>query len=173
MAQTVQRAALRLVVEHEVRGSGGLGAKKDTLQKILDWIFSHGTGAAQVNAVYTAERTLADGANEDLDLSGSLTDFEGTVLAFTSIKMLLIINKQADGTANTTNLTVTGKATNGFVSPFQAAGDGRVVKPGDPLLLLASDAAGYGVTATSADLLTITNGSGAQNKYQVIAWGTI
>jgi hypothetical protein len=45
-----------------------------------------GTGADQANLIYLAERTVASGANDDLDLAGSLTDPSGAVLTFARIK---------------------------------------------------------------------------------------
>jgi hypothetical protein len=125
-----------------------------------------GVGAGQADMFWSDARTLADGATEDLDLSGSLTSHLGGTLTFARIKALLI--KAAD--ANTTNLTVTRSAANGV--PFLVtAGDGFVLKPGQAFLLTDLSAAGVVVTAATGDLLTITNGAGAAATYDIIVIG--
>ena len=54
--------------------------------------FSPGTGDNQLDILFHDMRTLAGGANESLDLAGSLTDVFGVTVAFAKIKVLLIRN---------------------------------------------------------------------------------
>jgi len=127
-----------------------------------------GTGANQADLMYVAERTVADGANDDIDLAGSLTDGFGNTITAAEIVAICIINEQQDGTANTTDLTI-GGATNAFEG-FLGGTSPTIgpIKPGGVFFIGAGDAAGIGaVSGGSTDELRVTNGSGAANTYQI------
>lgn len=130
----------------------------------LSQSFSDGVTANKTDRAYMAQRTVASGANDDIDLAGVLTDSLGVTITAAELVGVLIINKQIDGTPNTTNLTI-GGSTSG-VPGFTAAG--HVVKPGGVFLLMNPDATGIAaVTASTGDILRVTNGAGAANSYQV------
>lgn len=125
-----------------------------------------GTGASQIDRVFSDTRTLSASANEDLDLSGSLTNAYGTV-TFARIKAILVIA----AAGNTNNVNVTRPASNG-VPFFLAAGDGAAVRPGGILLLACSDATGYPVTASTGDLINFANSAGSTSvDYSVVILG--
>lgn len=113
-----------------------------------------GTAAGQADKRWNDQRTLAASGTEDLDLSGALTNLYGTVV-FARIKAILV----TAAAANTNNVRVTRPASNG-VPLFLAAGDGIDVRPGGAFLWVAPDATGVVVTASTGDLLTITNSGG-------------
>lgn len=123
-----------------------------------------GVGANQANIVFVDERTVTTGATDSIDLNAVLTDAFGASIVAVELVALLIINKPKAGTPlNTTDLTIGGGANGVFATamPF-------VLKPGAFMLLAAGDAAGIKtVTAATADLLAIINGSGASAKYQI------
>lgn len=133
-----------------------------------------GVGADQADRMYLAERSVASGANDDLDLAGStLLDPFGNALTFAKIKTLMIINAPKVGSANTTNLTI-GGGTNpvtgllGGTSPVLGP-----MKPGEVLLRHSSALAGLcSVTAATADILRIANSAGALAVYQILIIGT-
>lgn len=135
---------------------------------------SDGVAADQADRFYYGERTVASGANDDLDLAaGNLTDPFGNVLTFAKIKTLLIINAPKIGAANTTNLTI-GGGTNpvtgllGGTTPTLGP-----MKPGEVLLRHASALAGLcSVTGATADILRIANSAGASATYQIAIIGT-
>lgn len=130
--------------------------------------FTTGAGARQANLVFADRRTLAASATEDLDLDGGLTDPFGGALVFKRIKAILI---QA-AAANTNDVIVGGAASNGFVGPFGAAAHTMAVKPGGMLMIAAPTAAGWPVTASTADLLKVANsGGGTGVTYDVILVG--
>lgn len=129
--------------------------------------FTSGTGAAQVDKVFTDQRTLAASATEDLDLAGALTDGLGASLTFAKVKCVMI--KAAAG--NTNDVVVSRPASNGFVL-FAAASDAISVKPGG-VFLWACPGTGITVTAGTGDLLTITNSAGTTGvTYDVVIMGT-
>lgn len=125
-----------------------------------------GTGANQADRIFSDTRTLTASANEDLDLSGSLTNAYGTV-TFARIKAVLVI---ADS-ANTNNVNVSRSTSNG-VPLFLAATDGIAVRPGGVFLWACSDVTGVAVTAGTGDLLNFANSAGSTSvNYSVVIIG--
>lgn len=125
-----------------------------------------GTGANQADRIFSDTRTLSASANEDLDLSGSLTNAYGTV-TFARIKAVFVI---ADA-ANTNNVNVSRSTSNG-VPLFLAATDGIAVRPGGIFLWACSDATGVAVTAGTGDLLNFANSAGSTSvNYSVVIIG--
>lgn len=118
--------------------------------------FSDGTAASQADRIFKDTRTLSASATEDLDLSGSLTNIYGDTMAFADVRMVLIT---ADS-ANTNNVNVTRPAANGLPI-FLAASDGVAVRPGGAFLYVAQDTTAIPVTASTGDLLTLTNSAGS------------
>jgi hypothetical protein len=145
-----------------------LSSATSTLSDNNSYTFTNGTGANNVNNIFSDQRTLAASATEDLDLAGSLTDAFGNTITFTKIKALLVV--AASG--NTNDVVVGGAGANGFDSWVSATGDSVLVKPGGCLLIVAPDATGYAVTAGTGDLLTITNSAGSTSvTYDVVIAG--
>jgi hypothetical protein len=165
---------LAAVITHGIRatlsGSPDVGATSHRIDDSVSTTLSNGTGAGQANALFADTRTLAASGTEDLDLAGGLTDALGTALTFTAIKAIRV--RAAAG--NTNNVVITRPASNGFAGPFLAAGDGISVPPGGAALFERSDAAGWAVTAGTADLLTITNsGAGTGVTYTIELIGEV
>jgi hypothetical protein len=114
----------------------------------VTWSIRDGVGVDQGDLVYMAERTLADGISEELDLFGGLTDAFGDTLNFARIKTIAIRI-----TSGASNLIVGGAAANGFVGWFADATDKLTVPFGGVFLLTSPDAIGWVVTDATADLL--------------------
>jgi hypothetical protein len=97
-----------------------------------------------------------------------LLDAFGAAITFARIKTLAI----AADAGNTNNVIVGNAATNGFVSWVGAAAHTVTVRPGGVLLVAASDATAYVVTAGTADLLHIANSAGGSSvTYDVVLIG--
>lgn len=124
-----------------------------------------GTLSNQGDLLYASTQTLTASSTLNLDLSGSLTDPLGTVIAAVEIVAILIRSLQA----NTTNLTI-GNGTNPFVGPFGAAAHTAQVQPGGVFMAVAPKT-GWTVTAATADILRIVNDAGASNTFSVIIIG--
>jgi hypothetical protein len=132
--------------------------------------FLDGTGEGQANLAFLDERTVATGANDDLDLAGVLTDAFGASIAGAEIVALMIVNKPrlASAAANTTNLTV-GVGTNpvigylGGTTPTLGP-----IRPGNMVMFGGPNVGGFGaVTAATGDILRIANSAGASATYQI------
>lgn len=131
--------------------------------------YSSGTGAGQVDTVFTDTRTLSASGTENLDLAGVLTGAFGATLTFARIKAVFV----SAAAANTNDVQFTRPASNG-TPIFMAAGDGIALRPGAAFgwLCGTADATGVVVTAATGDLLTVTNSAGTTSvTYTVVVLG--
>ena len=127
--------------------------------------FANGTGVGQADILFADERTVASGANDDLDLAGVLSNAFGQTITAAEVVAVLVINKPllASDAANTTNLTLGGASQ---AVPNIASGP---IGPGGCVLLADPDAGGLAtVTGGSSDHLRVANSSGAAAKYQIL-----
>lgn len=88
--------------------NGPFGNAAAPAQIDLELILATGTGAGQADLSWFGERTVASGANDDIDLVGGLTDTFGNAIAMAELVGLILINAPKTGDANTTNLTIGG-----------------------------------------------------------------
>lgn len=124
----------------------------------------NGTTANKYDRQFIAERVVASGATDSIDLAGILSDPQGATITAAELVGIVVINQAVDGTPNTTNLTVGGGANP--VPGFSAAGP--AISPGGMFALISPGDAGIAtVTAGTGDILRITNSSGAQATYQI------
>jgi hypothetical protein len=121
---------------------------------MLSFGIADGTGAGQASKWYRAKRTIAAGANDDLDLSGVLASpLTGATLAFTGIKAIIISIYSPDGTKL---LRVgPGSVSNPWSGPIK--GTTPYIEVPYVLPLISPSAAGWSVTAGTGDILRITN----------------
>lgn len=160
-------ATFELSILAQLTSALALSAPVDPLSYQSRTTFLSGTGAGQADMIWHAQRTITASGTEDLDLAGVLSGTLGGTLAFARIKGLLV---KAAG-ANTNNVNVLRPAANG-VPLFLAAGDGVPVQPGGTFYWVTPTAAGIGVTAGTADLITIANsGAGTPVTYDVVILG--
>lgn len=163
-------ARVQMSVVGELLNALDVGSVSYPVNYGANYNFADGTGADQAKNVFTDTRTLTASATENLDLAGVLTDAFGAVITFTKIKALII---KADA-ANTNNVVIGNHATAAFFPMFGAATHTTNVKPGGMVAFVAPDATGLAVTATTADLLMVTNsGAGTSVIYTIIIIGVI
>lgn len=160
-------ATIRAGIKAEHTKALDLGTATYDLNHTLDFALSSGTGAGQADLMFTDIRTLAASGTENLDLAGSLTDAYGATLTFVEVRAVLF---KADS-GNTNDVEITQPSSNG-VPLFLAAGDGIALGPGGVFLWACPADASVTVTASTGDLLTVTNGSsGTSVTYQVVILG--
>ncbi len=133
-----------------------------------------GTGLNQIDQVYGAERSVASATLDAVDLNGQIANVIGSGnLNLLTVCGIFIWNSPQDPTvaANTTALTI-GAGTNLWTGLLGNATAQIVLQPGDVFFRMGGGAGGLGtVTPSTADLINITNGAGATNKYQIAVWG--
>lgn len=129
--------------------------------------FKSGTAATdEADILFADTRTLTASATENLDLTGTLTDGFGDVVAAAEIVAIFV---KAFST-NTNTVVIGNTATNAFVGPFGANTHTLALKAGEFVLL--SSETGWTVTAGTGDLLKIANGgAGTSVKYQIVIIG--
>ena len=138
---------------------------------LLEALFAieNGTGLNQGNQLWHDTRTLAISATENLDLAGGLTNGLGDTVTFARVIALYL--KAAVG--NTNNVLVGGAASAPWFPMFSDSSDILKIRPGGAVLLMAPDATGYAVTATSADILKVANsGAGTSVSYDIALIGS-
>lgn len=142
-----------------------------TVQLNESWSDSlaNGTGASQADIIWWDTRTVGAGANDDLDLNGTLIDAFGNTVDLLHVKGIFI-SSTATVAADTLSLGAEGVAE--WVSWVGGAGDKLVVGAGG-VFLLTSPITGYVMVGAASDTLRIHNDSGANAvTYTIIVWGT-
>jgi hypothetical protein len=131
----------------------------------LDQSYSDGVGLHQANKTYRARRTLAAGANDDLDLAGSLIDPFGNTLTFTAIKALVVVVVDPTGS---NKVKIGNAASNAWQGPLSA---GATIEVPYQEIWQNKAAAGWPVTAGTGDILRINNPGGAAITYDILIMG--
>ena len=162
--------SLRVALDFSQSNSADFGPARfqGKVEKLLQ--FANGTGANQADLLFVDERSVAASTADPLDLAGVLVNAFGATVNAAEIVAILVINAPVDplAAANTSNLTI-GAGTNPVVG-YLGGTTPTVgpIKPGGMVLLCNPDATGLAtVTAATADVLNIANGSGGTAKYQV------
>jgi len=129
---------------------------------------ANGDAANQASVVWSDTRTLAASGTEDLDLAGGgLTDPFGVAFAPAKIRALIV----SAASTNTNNVVVGNKAAQ--VPYLGAVTESVAILPGGMVVLTAPALAGIPVTATTGDLITVTNSAGGTGvTYSIIILGT-
>jgi hypothetical protein len=151
----------QITISQQHKYSSTLDAGTDTAIHVVDenpiTKFTDGESANQAEVMFRDTRTLAASASEELDLSGTaLQDAFGNNIAFTSVKAMIV--EAASGNTNDVLVGGTGSAAQ-WSTWASNVSDVVVVEPGGTFVIMSPSAAGYVVTATTADLLLITNSS--------------
>ncbi|WP_422928561.1 hypothetical protein [Singulisphaera sp. PoT] len=124
--------------------------------------FANGTGANAIQFDWVKPSSPAPGTPDTWTLS-ALTDSLNRAIAFTKVRVLVIINN------GTGSLTVGAAATHPWAAALGTAGT-AIVPAGGMLVLVAPGAAGYAVTSGSSDQLKVDPGGTAGN-YQIAIAG--
>lgn len=158
---------VRAAIEAIVEGSGDLATPRATIPFAADITMLSGTTNGKSDLVWADTRTIAASGTENIDLAGSLTTPVGSAAVFVEVTAILV----RANSANTNAVTITPASSNGFTGPFADASDLVSVLPGGAVLFVAPGA-GWGVTASTGDLLTIANSSsGTGVTYDIIVVG--
>lgn len=166
MSGTLDHCNVSLKIDSLALSALDLQTAQDPILISLLSTLSNGTSSGQATAQWADTRTLAASATENLDLAGVLTNAFGGTLTFTKIKLIYI----KASTGNTNDVQVSRGSSNGFVW-FLAASDGFKLQPGAWNCFF--DPVGVAVTASTGDILTITNSSsGTSVTYDIVIVGT-
>ena len=137
----------------------------------LDELWGDGTGDNSAQSMFFDQRTLGNGANEDIDFATDL-DGNGAALAFVEMRVLII---QCPRT-NTAGIRISPSAADGWTAWFASSGatdDPRLtIAPGATQILVAPEDGSYAVGGAN-DSINVENLDGAaSNVYTILALGT-
>jgi hypothetical protein len=141
--------------------------KLDYAQSLTD-----GVGADQADVLFHDQRTVGNGANDDLDLTALSHSIYGSAVAFSfaKVKGILVINLS---TTASDVLRVGGAGAGAaFATPFNGSDTAQVEVPADGCLLLVNKKNGWTVTGGTGDVLRIQNPGGAAINYRIVIVGT-
>ena len=130
--------------------------------------WTSGTGANQVDLMFSDQRTISTSANDDLDLSGVLLDAFGATLTCARIKLIYIKNVSANAA---TVIQIDQTVANDWSTLF---GGGAIIPILKGAYVFHEDpsAAGWVITAGTADILRITNNDGSNAAlYDILILG--
>lgn len=145
-----------------------LASRSSSIARRLRLTLGNGTGAGLADLIWSDSRTLGASATENLDLSGSLLDPFGALIAFARVRAMLVVA----AAANVNNVVLGGQTVNGWLGPFGAAAHTIGVQPGDLYVQTARGAAAWPVTAGTGDLLQVANsGAGTGVDYEIVLIG--
>ncbi len=169
MAVTVNTSSIKLNVNATLSSAVDIGSASQSIAYAKTLSFTDGTGANQINAVWQDSRNVAASTADDIDVAGGLTDAFGNTLTLTKVKGIIVFSYAANGD----NLKIGGDATAALINWVDDATDEIILAPGGMFMIGNPSAAGYAVTATTGDILQITNvDSGAAADYDIILFGS-
>jgi hypothetical protein len=156
MATTVSLSGIRSGFSWSISKSTSFGTDTSNAGAFaFNTSLANGTGASSVNKFHADEITIAAGASTNIDLAGVLSDIFGATLTFSKVRLLYI--EVYNSETSTGSAISVGGDTNGFSSFFGDVTDKIKIRNGGCLQLVAVDATAYGVTASTGDILKITN----------------
>ncbi len=139
-------------------------------QLAYDEALASGVVADLADRVWSDQRTLAAGANDDLDLTALGYSLFGSAVSISlaRVKAILIVH-----TATTAGekLTLDSSVANGFTGAFGGSATSKIEIGADSPLLLASKKDGW-ATGPSNKVLRIHNSGAASATYNIAILGT-
>lgn len=138
--------------------SVGADQRSSLLAHVIEFLaaYDNGTSSNQVDAVHSGRVSVVSGVPATIDVRGGLASvLTGDAISFVEICWILLRNR-----SSTSGEYVTvGAGSNPVAGCWGAAGDAGVCGPGG-LLVLGSPIDGFGTTAGTADIITITAATG-------------
>lgn len=170
MPQTLDSATVSFNVLASATNPFTLNSAATVLNYAKSLGFTSGAAASQMDRLLAAQRTILASGTDDLDLTGTaLQDILGTNLALVRVKLIAVYANAG----NTNNVVIGNAASNQFQGPFGAVTHTIAIPPGGSFLIVSPTAAGWPVTAATADLLRVANGgAGTPVTYDVLIGGS-
>lgn len=157
-------STVRVRISSSLVSTGALSTAKDNADLDYTYDLAAGTGDSQIDTIYQAQRSLAAGASETLDLSGSLTNNLGGSAVFGHVKLVYIRSLSSSG-----NLIV-GNASQAWEGWISASGTETIASKGTLLHVSPND--GWAVVNGVSDGLKITSSDTAVASYIISIQGT-
>lgn len=153
MATTMTSASARINLKWLYENTLDVGNAQDQQNVVKSFSVTDGEGANQFEGIFRDDRSVATSTEDTLDFYGSLTDAFGNAISAKAVKWIYIEN------TGTVRITWGGNAAE--IPYFAAVNDKLGIEAGGCNLWIAPTAAGIAVTATTGDILSVTNTSGS------------
>ena len=175
---TALETVVKIILTGKAVKARGLSApaEKHSFENTEELAF--GTGAGEMDLMWSDRRILAASAADNLDLAGGLTSGLSAAMTFSKVKVLAIQNRSDEADIDTghavatdADLRIGAAAANQFLAGFQAAAHAWDVEAGD-LFVGTYFGTGWAVANGATDILKITNNDGAdQLLYDIVIGG--
>ncbi len=141
-------------------------SKLDYNQTLAD-----GVAVDQADKVWHDQRSVAAGANDDLDLTALASSlFGGSLsLSLAKLKALLLVNTS---TTAGDKLRLDSSVANACTGPFGGSTTSKIEIGADSALLLTSKKDGWTVTGGSGDIVRVNNPGANAISYKIVLVGT-
>lgn len=147
MPLSVQSAQISVSWNTKYWNTEDLNIAKDDHNVQVSKSWSDGTGNGQANRVWKDQRSVNASSNDDIDLSGALTDTLGQIVNWTKLRAIFIDNLSGE------DLKL--ESANSPAGLFGASGDFINIPPYSMFCLTSK--AGWAITNDTADKLRIAN----------------
>lgn len=154
------------ITNTNVLGSLGEDINVSALLQLLG-----GTGAGQIDTVYSAQTTIAASGSSTIDLNGAVNDVFGNSIAFLHVKAIVVIA----AAGNTNDFQIGPGASNPFNGPWSGTTPLHAVSPGEMFVATKGQGSslGWAVVAATGDIIKIANSSsGTSVTANIYIFGT-
>jgi hypothetical protein len=142
----------------------------DASQLAYDDTLASGTAADEADRIWSDERTLAAGANDDLNLTALAHAVFGSTVSINLARVKAILIVHTSTTAGE-KLQLDSSVVNGFTGPFAGSATSKLEIGADSAALLASKKDGW-ATASNNKVLRIHNAGSSPATYRIVVLGT-
>jgi hypothetical protein len=125
-----------------------------------------GAPGASATKMFADSRSVAASANDNLDMSGSLTAADGTTFSPSLVYGIVVRNTAAAGGGV---LTIGAAAANQFDGPFSAVTGAVKLEPGESVAF--ESVAGWAVVGGTGDILGVSNSAAGAATYDIVVIG--
>lgn len=162
------RGTFAIIFEGAVSKPTALIDDTSTFSHTIRTEITDGIGANQANRGYRNSGTIADGANLDLRLAGSvLIDMNGDPVNWTDIRAIYLRNSLVTGPT----IRLGGSATNRITGLFNGSTDFLDLRPQETLMRSYPAVNDVAVVSGSADILRLTNLGGGTAAFELLILG--
>ncbi len=169
-------SSIRATITWDFQDTLDLTTIKDVASLTYAKQLADGTGASQANSVWHDQRTVATGANDDLDLTALTNSIFGSTITinFTAVKALLLVNTN---TATADELVIDSSVANAYKGFFNGSATSKVECGPDSAVLLSAKVGGFqsnGTVGGTNKVIRISNPAGGTNiVYKIAIIGTV
>ena len=166
MPLTIQSLSTSLAVKGLTTSNpSDISHTQDRINTSVITSLRNGTGAGEANMVWSDQRTIAPGGDDDIDLNGGITDAYGVTITFVNVRGIFVVNRSPNPG---TRITVANTGGNFPPTPWAIP-----CGPGDAFNFMERQV-GLTIVPAAVDTLRMTNeDGGASAMYDIVVIGVV